>query len=197
MLSLYLTRRTWLHALPAWSKLLALSLAGTALVMVSSLSSMGLIGALVTLLYCSLGRAAWRQWRMLRGLLVAALLIIGFHWWIGDPAIGLLTALRLMAATMLALMLTLTTRFDDLLQVLETLLSPLRRLGVPTERIALGIGLMLRFAENFTVQWQRLDDAHRARGGRSSSWRLLAPLAVRALQSAERVADALAARLGH
>ena len=94
-------------------------------------------------------------------------------------------------------MLTLTTRFDDLLRVLEILLSPLQRLGVPTERIALGIGLMLRFAENFVAQWQRLDDAHRARSGRHGNWRLLAPLAVRALQSAERVADALAARLGH
>lgn len=197
MLSLYLTRRTWLHALPAWSKLLALSLAGSALALINSLLSMTLICTLVVLLYGSLGRAAWRQWRMLRNLLLAALLIVGFHWWMGDPVIGLLTGLRLMAAAMLALMLTLTTRFDDLLQVLETLLSPFQRLGVPTERIALGIGLMLRFAENFTAQWQRLDDAYRARGGRSGSWRLLAPLAVRALQSAERVADALAARLGH
>jgi len=55
---------------------------------------------------------------------------------------------------------------------------------------------MLRFAENFYAQWQRLDDAHRARSGRSGGWRLLAPLTIRALQTAERVADALAARLG-
>ena len=68
--------------------------------------------------------------------------------------------------------------------------------GVPTERIALGLGLMLRFAENFYVQWQRLDDAYRARSGHGGGLRLLAPLTIRTLQTAERVADALAARLG-
>jgi len=196
MRSLYSSRRTWLHAAPAWSKLLALSVAGTALVLVSALALMTLISAVVLTLFISLDAPAWRQWRMLRALLIAVLLIVGFHWFNGDLALGLVTGLRIMTAAMLALMLTLTTRFDDLLVVLETLLSPLRRLGLPTERIALGIGLMLRFAENFYAQWQRLDDAHRARSGRSGGWRLLAPLTIRALQTAERVADALAARLG-
>jgi biotin transport system permease protein len=196
MRSLYSPRRTWLHALPAWLKLLCLSLAGTALVLIDSLSAMAVISGVVLVLFLSLGAAARQQWKMLRGLLIAALLIAGFHWLTGHPAIGMLSALRLIAAAMLALMLTISTRFDDLLVVLEILLSPLRRFGVPTERIALGIGLMLRFAENFLSQWQRLDDAYRVRTGRSGGWRLLAPLAIRALQSAERVADALAARLG-
>jgi len=67
---------------------------------------------------------------------------------------------------------------------------------VPTERVALALGLMLRFAENFYVQWRQLDDAHRARTGRGGGLRLLAPLTIRTLQTADRVADALAARLG-
>jgi len=46
------------------------------------------------------------------------------------------------------------------------------------------------------VQWQRLDDAYRARAGHGGGLRLLAPLTIRTLQTAERVADALAARLG-
>jgi biotin transport system permease protein len=196
MRSLYSPRRTWLHALPAWFKLVCLSMAGTALVLIDSLSAMTVVSGVVLALFLSLGPAARQQWKMLRGLLIAAGLIAAFHWLSGQPAIGILSALRLLAAAMLALMLTVTTRFDDLLAVLETLLSPLRRVGVPTERIALGIGLMLRFAENFLSQWQRLDDAYRVRTGHSGGWRLLAPLAIRALQSAERVADALAARLG-
>lgn len=196
MRSLYATRRTWLHAVPAWLKLATLSLAGTALVLLSSLLQLSVAAALVLGLFLSLGPAGWRQWRMLRGLLIASALIAGFHWLAGDPLVGVISALRIMAAAMLALMLTITTRFDDLLTVLEYILSPLRRVGVPVERIALGIGLTLRFAENFYAQWQRLDDAHRARSGRSGGWRLLAPLAIRALQTAERVADALMARLG-
>jgi biotin transport system permease protein len=196
MRSLYSTRRTWLHGVPAWLKLAVLSLAGTALVLLTSLLQLAVAAAIVLALLLSLGPAGWRQWRMLRGLLIASALIAGFHWLAGDPVVGVISALRIMAASMLALMLTITTRFDDLLAVLEYILSPLRRVGVPVERIALGVGLTLRFAENFYAQWQRLDDAHRARTGRSGGVRLLAPLAIRALQTAERVADALAARLG-
>ncbi|MFL9925554.1 energy-coupling factor transporter transmembrane protein EcfT [Herbaspirillum lusitanum] len=196
MRSLYSSQRTWLHAVPAWCKLLALSVAGTALMLLSEVLSMSIPAAIVLTLFLSLGTAARRQWRMLRGLLIAAALIAAFHWWMGHPAIGVVSALRIMAASMMALMLTLTTRFDDLLEVLERVLHPLRHVGIPSGRIALAIGLTLRFAENFYAQWQRLDDAHRARTGRSGGLRLLAPLAIRALQSAERVADALAARLG-
>ena len=196
MRSLFSPQRTWLHAIPAAYKLAALSVGGTALVLLTSVTSMALATVMVLGLFLSLGKPALRQWKMLRSLLIAALLISAFHWYMGNPAIGLVSALRIMAAAMLALMLTITTRFDDLLRVLEWLLHPLQRFGVPTERIALSLGLTLRFIENFYLQWQRLDDAYRARTGRSGSWRLLAPLTIRALQTAERVADALAARLG-
>ena len=54
---------------------------------------------------------------------------------------------------------------------------------------------MLRFAEQFFVQWQRLADAYRVRTGRSGGWRLLAPLTIHMLITARNVADALAIRL--
>jgi biotin transport system permease protein len=127
---------------------------------------------------------------------LAAALIAVFHAWDGSPGVGIVSAIRLITAILLASMLTLTTRFDDLLDVLEALLHPLRRLGVPTERLALALALVLRFVDVFHGRWQLLGDAHRARTGRYGGLRLLAPLTVRALQSADRVADALAARLG-
>jgi len=185
-----------MHALPAWAKLAALSACGTLLVLVQRPLHLAVACAAVLLLFASLGPVAWRRLRMLAGIAVAGALIVGFHAFLGTVPLGVASALRLASAAVLALMLTLTTRFEDLLAVLEALMRPLRHLGVPTERIALGIGLMLRFAENFYVQWQRLDDAHRARTGQGGGLRLLAPLTIRTLQTAERVADALAARLG-
>lgn len=196
MRSLYAAQPTWLHALPAWCKLAALSACGTLLVLVERPLVLAAVCAAVLLLFASLGRVAWRRLRMLGGIAVAAALIVAFHAALGSLPLGVASALRLASAAMLALMLTLSTRFDELLAVLERLLQPLQRLGVPTDRIALGIGLMLRFAENFYVTWQRLDDAHRARTGQGGGLRLLAPLTIRTLQTAERVADALAARLG-
>lgn len=196
MLSLYSEQPTWLHAIAAWIKLAVLSVCGTLLVLVERPAHLAAACAVVLLVFASLGRPAWRRVRMLLGVAVAGGLIVGFHWAMGTTLLGVASALRLASAATLALMLTLTTRFEDLLAVLEAVLHPLQRLGVPTERIALGLGLMLRFAENFYVQWQRLDDAYRARSGHGGGLRLLAPLTIRTLQTAERVADALAARLG-
>lgn len=196
MRSLYSAQRTWLHAIPAWIKLVLLSVCGTLLVLVDRPMYLVVACVAALLVFVSLGPPAWRRLRMLGGVAIAGGLILVFHWALGTTWLGAASALRLASAATLALMLTLTTRFEDLLAVLEAVLHPLQRVGVPTERIALGLGLMLRFAENFYVQWQRLDDAYRARTGRGGGLRLLAPLTIRTLQTAERVADALAARLG-
>lgn len=196
MRSLYSAQSTWMHAVPAWVKLAVLSVSGTMLVLVERPVYLLAACALALLVFASLGAPAWRRVRMLGGVAIAGGLIAVFHWALGTTVQGVVSALRLASAATLALMLTLTTRFEDLLAVIEAVMRPLQRFGVPTERVALGLGLMLRFAENFYVQWQRLDDAHRARTGRGGGLRLLAPLTIRTLQTADRVADALAARLG-
>jgi len=196
VLSLYLDRPTWLHRVPAWIKLTALSVSGTALFVSDSLSVAAIAALGTAILGASLGPTAWSVLRTLRGLAVVLGLIVLFHVSADDWRFGLAAALRLATLTGLAVMLTLSTRFDDLLAVAETLLRPLHRLGVRTERLALSFGLMLRFIECFFLQWRRLDDAHRARAGRPGGLRLLAPLALHALATAERVGDALSARLG-
>lgn len=196
MRSLYVQQPTWLHAVRASAKLATLAGCGTALALVDRPLWLAVALAVVGLVFLSLGRVALRHVFMLRGVLIACGLIVAFQWFLGQPWLGVITALRLTSAALLALMLTLTTRFEDLLAVLERVLNPLRIFGLPVDRIALGLGLLLRFAEDFHAQWQRLDDAYRARTGRGGGLRLLAPLTIRALTTAERVADALAARLG-
>lgn len=196
MRSLYSAQATWMHGVPAWIKLALLSVCGTILVLVERPTYLIAACVLTLLVFASLGAPAWRSVRMLVGVAIAGGLIVIFHWMLGTTSQGVASALRLGCAATLALMLTLTTRFEDLLSVLEAVMRPLQRLGVPTERVALALGLMLRFAENFHVQWHRLDDAYRARTGRGGGLRLLAPMTIRTLQTADRVADALAARLG-
>ncbi len=192
MRSLYRERRTWLHAAPAWLKLTGLSAAGTLLFAVGSVAWLAAMFAAAAVSYASL-RPGWRG---LRGLTVVLALIVAFHIALGTGPAGLLAALRLAALALLGLALTLTTRSDEMLAVAETLLAPSRRLGLRPDRLALAFALMLRFTEVFFLQWQRLDEAHRARSFRPGGWRLLAPLVLQVFASAERVADALAARLG-
>ncbi|MEJ8824280.1 CbiQ family ECF transporter T component [Variovorax humicola] len=159
MRSLYSAQATWMHAIPAWIKLAVLSVCGAILALVERPVHLLVACALVLLMFASLGATAWRCVRMLGGVAVAGALIVIFHWALGTTVQGVVSALRLASAATLALMLTLTTRFDDLLAVMEAVMRPMQRFGVPTERVALGLGLMLRFAENFCVQWRRLDDA--------------------------------------
>lgn len=196
MRSLYSERKTWLHAVPAWVKLLSIAVLGTAFFMVDAPWWLTAGTLLVVLAFASLGRATRPARRLVISIAIVGLMISGFHAWMGQPIVGLVSALRLTSACLLGAMLTLSTRFDELLQVFETLLTPLEKLGVNTSRLALGLGLMLRFTEHFFMQWRRLDDAHRARTGRAGGLKLLAPLTIRMLLTARRVGDALAARLG-
>ena len=193
--TLYSDIPSWMHQLPAGLKLLLLALSSMALLALSDLRIQALAFAAIAFLYASLGAASRPTRRLVLVALIASALVGGLHAATGQPWLGLASGLRLVSTTMLGAMLTATTRFGDLLGVAEWLLSPLARLGLPVERLALQLGLMLRFAEQFFVQWQRLADAYRVRTGRSGGWRLLAPLTIHMLITARKVADALAIRL--
>ena len=193
--TLYSEIPSWMHRLPAGLKLLLLALSSMALLALSDLRIQALAFAAIAMLYASLGAASRPTRRLVVVAVIASALVGGLHAATGQPWLGLASGLRLVSTTMLGAMLTATTRFGDLLGVAERLLSPLARLGLPVERLALQLGLMLRFAEQFFVQWQRLADAYRVRTGRSGGWRLLAPLTIHMLITARKVADALAIRL--
>jgi len=111
-----------------------------------------------------------------------------------QPRVGAVSVLRLLCTTLMGIALTLTTRYTDLLVVLEWLLAPLRLVGVQPERLSMQVALMLRFTEHFFVVWRRLDDAHRVRTGKAGGFKILAPLTLHMLIAARRVADTLHVR---
>lgn len=194
--SLYSEHLTWLHHWPAGAKLAAMALLGSGLFLLSAPWALALAGLGCALLWRSLGPATRAVRRLMLSVLVAAILVAGFHLWMGRPDVAAVSALRLACASSLGMALTVSTRPTDLLLVLDALLAPLARLGLRPERLSLQLALMLRFTEHFFVQWQKLDEAHRLRTGRPGGLRLVAPLTVQMLQTAQRVADALYARLG-
>ncbi len=194
--SLYSEHLTWLHRWPAGAKLACMALLGTLLFLFNDPWPLAAAGLACALLWWSLGPATHKVRRLIRSVLVAAALVAGFHLWLGRPDVAAVSALRLACASTLGVALTVSTRPTDLLQVLDALLRHLARLGLRPERLSLQLALMLRFTEHFFVQWQKLDEAHRLRTGRPGGLRLIAPLTVQMLQAAQRVADALYARLG-
>ena len=195
MQSLYSEQRTWLHDWPCGLKLLILSAAGSILFLTDLPAVLLAAAAICAACFASLGRAVAGTRRLLLPVLAAALLVAGFHAFMGHAMLGLASAARLLAMALLGLSLTLTTRYTELLEVFERMLSPLSRAGVRVDRLSLQIALMMHFAEHFFLQWKRLDDAHRVRTGRPGGWRLLAPLTIQMLVAARRVADTLHVRL--
>lgn len=193
--TLYSEQRTWLHSVPAAVKLLLLALAGILLLFAYNPLVLGLGTGVCFLLFLSLGRARHLAHDALVAMLFAVVLIAGFHVYLGQPWVGVLGACRLFCASLMGLALSLSTRSDELLEVFERLLRPGQRLGLNTERVALMLAMMLRFAEHFFAVWKRLDDAHRVRTGRPGGVRILAPLIIHMLLLARRVADALEMRL--
>lgn len=194
--SLYSEHQTWLHRVPAALKLLFFALLGTLLFLTDGSTTLTLSALACCLLFVSLGRATHGARKLLVSVLLAGLLILAFHTYMQQAVLGMVSALRLFSSSVLGIALTLTTRSRDLLDVFERLLAPLQRVGVRTERLALQLAMMLRFTEHFFVLWKRLDDAHRLRTGKAGGFKLLAPLTIKMLMSARRVADTLELRLG-
>ena len=194
--SLYSEHHTWLHNVHAGVKLWVLACVGAGLFFTDRLDVLLPCTVLCLVMLASLGRATAGARKLLIALAVSCALVAGFHAAMQQPMLGVTSAMRLLSSALMGVALTLTTRYTALLDVFESLLWPLRALGVRVDRLALMLSLMLRFIEHFFVLWQRLDDAHRVRTGRSGGWRLLAPLTIQMLQAANRVADTLELRLG-
>lgn len=194
--SLYSEHQTWLHRVPASVKLLIFVTLGTAQFLMRDPTGLIVSALACCLLLGSLGLASKPARKLLISILLAGLLVLAFHAYMGQPILGMVSALRLFTASVLGISLTLTTRSQELLNVFEHLLSPLGRIGIRTERLALQLAMMLRFTEHFFVVWKRLNDAHRIRTGKAGGLRILAPLTIQMLISARRVADTLEIRLG-
>ncbi len=193
--SLYSEQHTWLHAVPAWLKLVCLALLGTGLFLTDQLQVLLVVGSLCLGVFLSLGQAAAKTRPFLIGLAMACALMAAFHLYMQRPDVAVMTVLRLLSTSLMGVALTVTTRYSDLLHVFERLLSPLQCVGLAPNALALQLALMLRFTEHFFVVWRRLDEAHRLRTGQSGGFKILAPLTIQMLLAARRVADALQLRL--
>lgn len=194
MISLYRPGSSILHRAPAWAKLLGL----TALALTVSLYphtgiSLAVTGLVVIGLYTLalfppsvlLAQLWLAKWIVL--LMVASQLVFL------TPTDALTNTVRVVSIVLLAALLTLTTRSEELLAALETAVGPLARVGVDPRRVGLTLSLTISMLPVVAAMAGRVRDAQRARGVRLGM-RALVPLLVLALRHADDVADALSAR---
>lgn len=193
MLSIYHDARSPVHSLPAWLKLSVLFGAGIGLFFVTdplvlaAVLAAVVIGFAVARVPC---RTAARQVGIAMPFLVLIVLVQGF---VGGWLSALVVGLRILTLLALAGLVTLTTRADALIAVVEAALTPLRPLGVRPERVGMVVLMTIRFVPVLREHADGVRAAQRARGV-ERSFVFLTPLLVKTLRTADGLAQALDAR---
>jgi biotin transport system permease protein len=153
--------------------------------------------SVVICLYLSMGRDFFmlgvRQLRLLWPFVVVIFL---WHSWTNEVREGLTILFRLVSVFALANFVTMTTRLTDMIEVFRKITSPLVRFGLKTSMVELSIALVIRLIPVLVIKGSGLTEAWRARSRRRTSWHIILPFTVLALDDAEQVAEALRARGG-
>ncbi|WP_158969377.1 energy-coupling factor transporter transmembrane component T family protein [Chachezhania sediminis] len=188
-------RKTRYHDWPAGAKLIALCVFCTVIGFLRWPFA-GWVG-LVVVLGMAVVAGGWFLKLILSDLrpaVVIAALIAIFHAILGDPMQGVAVAGGLLSCIGAAMMLTRTTSPAELLDTVDRWLGGLGVPERPRRRLALAVALTLRFIPALSERAGRLTDAHRSRSPKRPGWRILPPLAIGALDEADRAAEALRAR---
>ncbi|MDS1271983.1 energy-coupling factor transporter transmembrane protein EcfT [Lipingzhangella sp. LS1_29] len=123
------------------------------------------------------------------------LVLIGiFHTLSADVHSAVRVCAQLTAMVLLGGLVTCTTRVSAMLALFEWLLGPLRHLGLRPERVALVLALTVRSIPLAATVWRTSREAYLARGLRGRPHRMVVPVLVRLIRSAESTGEALAAR---
>jgi biotin transport system permease protein len=197
LLGAYRPGASWLHRLPATTKLLGLLGLGLALALVPG--RFGWVAGSTALLLVVAAAASARlplgaSARALRGVLAVAVAAAAYQWWRSgwEQAVGVLTTLA--ALVIAGLVVTATTPMDDLVDVVVRGSRPLARLGLRPEWVGLAVALTLRGIPALLAVAAQSRDAARARGQERNPRALLVPTVVRAVGRARRTGEAIAAR---
>jgi biotin transport system permease protein len=193
LLGVYQPGGSPLHRLPVGVKLAGLAALSLAIVLVRSMSA-SLVFLAAALLLALVGRVSLRTLvRAARGVLLVALVVAGFQWWLSGYAKAVETLVDLLALALAAVVLSATTPVNAMLDAIVRWVAPLRRLGVDPERVALTFTLAIQALPGTLTLAVETRDAARARGLRSPR-AYLTPFVVRVIARAHETGDALTAR---
>lgn len=123
------------------------------------------------------------------------LLCLGaFQWWQLGISKAATVTLVIFASLMLAVLVTLTTTVEAMMEAMEKALAPTARFGVPVETIVLAFSLTIRLIPLMFSTVYEVLDARKARGATFSLAAFGTPVVIRSIKRARNVADALVAR---
>jgi biotin transport system permease protein len=183
-----------MHRAPAGLKLLLLAVGAVALVLVHRPLAVLLGLLLVEVGYLAAGFAPQELLRQVWPLRWVIVLLVPFQWWTAGWQAAVVVVGTLLTLVAAAGLVTLTTRTTALLDLLERLLQPARRVGVDPARVSLLLALTIRAVPVLVGTLGEVRDARRARGLERSPRALLVPAVLRTMRHADRLGEALVAR---
>lgn len=194
-MGVYLPGRSPIHRAPTGLKLavvMAIIIITAFFTRVWPVAASGLI--VVTCLYAF----ARIPWKIALRQLLAPLPIVAFigviTWWRAGLYEALCTSATLLTAIAVAVLLTLTTTIEQMMDALERGLAPLTRRGFPTEKILIAMSLTMRLIPLTALTVAEILEARRARGLGFSATAFGVPLIVRSLLRAKAFGEALISR---
>ncbi|MDR2711752.1 MAG: energy-coupling factor transporter transmembrane protein EcfT [Clostridiales bacterium] len=221
LLGQYYAADSPVHRLDARSKIIASLLFMTTVLIAASRPAYLFLGG-IFLIAVLMSRVPLRTlWRGLKAILFLAILTMVLHFfltpgdyiWQWGTALhisregimtGLTLAFRFILLVCFASLLTLTTTPIDLTEGMDRLLTPLKRLGVPTNEFTMMMSIALRFIPTILEELERIMAAQRARGADFASGGLikrakamvplLVPLFVAAFRRSDELAQAMEAK---
>lgn len=190
----YVPGESPVHRAPAGAKLLVLLSAVTAILAVRDLRLLAGAVLLAVALYAVAGLGPRHVWRTVRPLLIFLAVLVLFQGLVSGIEVAARVCAQLSAMVLLGGLLMLTTRVSAMLALFERLLRPLARVGVDPQRAALVLALTMRAIPLAAEAWRRSREAYLARGLRRHPHRLVVPVIVSLIRSAEAMGEALVAR---
>lgn len=195
MIGEYRAGSSWLHRLPAGTKLLALGVLIVVMtVLVDTPLRLAAAAAGVLAVAGAAGLAPWVLMAQLRQVLWVVGVIFVLQVVLTDWRRALVVCGVLLLAVCLAVTVTLTTRTADMLAAATRAMGPLARFGFPVRQVAIALALTVRSIPLLVEIIGQVDEARRARGLRISPRTVFAPVIVTALRTADGFGEALIAR---
>jgi biotin transport system permease protein len=194
LVGVYQPGTTVLHRLPVGVKVAGLAVFSTAVVLVRSMP-WSIVFLAIALLLTVAARVQLRTLvRTARGILVVAVVLSAVQWWLNGRDKAIETLADLVSLALVAVVLTSTTPVNAMLDAFVRWITPLRRVGLDPERVALTIGLAIQALPGTVALATETRDAARARGLGRHPRAYLTPFVIRVVARAHETGDALHAR---
>jgi biotin transport system permease protein len=132
--------------------------------------------------------------KSLRPVLIISAIIFGIQLFLVGPQEAVRVVLRLLTLILLTSLVTLTTRFSDMLATLTSASRPLAALGLNPPKFALAAALVIRFIPTLLSDLAEIRQARLARGASGLRSFGPGPLIIKILRMTDALAAAIAAR---